>query len=354
MHWRAALVALAALAAWFPLSPQTVERWYSRGAYALVQPRLTALSNLLSVPFFDLLLLVVVVAWLAFVARDVVRARKREVLRVTGRVLWRTTVAAAALYVAFLIVWGLNYRRVPLIDKLPFDRHAVTPEAARALALMAVNELNSLHDDAHRAGWPPADAIDPQLAASFERVSRQVGGLANITPARPKQSIVDWYFRRTAVSGMTDPFFLETMVASDLLPFERPFVVAHEWSHLAGLADEGDANFLGWLACVQGPPADKYSGWLFLFSEVAGSLRGSAQGGVVARLDAGPRADLAAIRARLVAEVSPRLSAAGWRVYDRYLKANGVEAGAESYAQVVRLILGVRFRPGWVPEPTVQ
>jgi hypothetical protein len=43
---------------------------------------------------------------------------------------------------------------------------------------------------------------------------------------------------------MTDPFFLETLVASDVLPFERPFLVAHEWSHLAGIADEGEANFV--------------------------------------------------------------------------------------------------------------
>ena len=66
-------------------------------------------------------------------------------------------------------------------------------------------------------------------------------------------------------------------MSATLLPFERPFVVAHEWSHLAGVADEGDANFLAWLACVQAPPPAQYSGWLFLYSEVAGGLRGPAQ-----------------------------------------------------------------------------
>ena len=34
------------------------------------------------------------------------------------------------------------------------------------------------------------------------------------------------------------------------------------------------------------------------------------------------------------------LSQASWRVYDAYLKANRVEAGTASYAQVVQLILG--------------
>ena len=71
---------------------------------------------------------------------------------------------------------------------------------------------------------------------------------------------------------MTDPYFLETLVSSQLLPFERPFVLAHEWSHLTGLADEGDANFLGWLACVRAAPPQQYSGWLFLYSRSVGHV----------------------------------------------------------------------------------
>jgi hypothetical protein len=37
------------------------------------------------------------------------------------------------------------------------------------------------------------------------------------------------------------------------------------------------------------------------------------------------------------------VAAAGWRVYDRYLKANNVPEGTASYADVVRLALGVRL-----------
>jgi hypothetical protein len=134
-----------------------------------------------------------------------------------------------------------------------------------------------------------------------------------------------------------------------LLPFERPFVVAHEWSHLAGYADEGDANFVGWLTCVRGSDSDQYSGWLFLYGEMAGSVAAADRAGVAARLADGPRADRRAIADRVRQNVSPRVASAGWRVYDHYLKANRVEAGAASYAQVVRLALGVRFGPGWTP-----
>ena len=70
---------------------------------------------------------------------------------------------------------------------------------------------------------------------------------------------------------------------------------------------------------------------------------------MAARLAPGPRADLRAIRERFLRHVNPRVSAAGWRVYDSYLKANRVEAGAASYAEVVRLVVGARLPSGWEP-----
>jgi hypothetical protein len=208
--------------------------------------------------------------------------------------------------------------------------------------MLAAARLNALHDAAHAAGWPASGEVDPNLADGFARAVRDAGITRDVVPARPKRTWLDGYFRRAGVDGMTDPFFLETLVSGGVLPFERPFLVAHEWSHLAGIADEGEANFIGWLACVRGSPANAYSGWLFLYGELARASGGSDRAALANALAAGPRADLRAIRDRYAREVNPRLSAAGWRIYDSYLKANRVEAGTASYDEVVRLVLGVR------------
>jgi hypothetical protein len=347
MRWRMALLALAAAAALIPTPPGLVERFYSLRAYAALQRPITSLSNRVPFALFDVLLVLVIGAWLALAVRDLAGKWRIGTLRAAARIAFRTIVWAAGLYVIFLLVWGLNYRRTPLIEKLPFDRRAVTPDAARSLALTTVEQLNALYDAAHIAGWPARGAIDSALAASLARADREVGGAGLVIVGRPKSTWLDWYFRRAAVDGMTDPYFLETLVSATLLPFERPFVAAHEWSHLAGLADEGDANFLAWLTCVQATPPAQYSGWLFLYTEVASGLRGPVRADVAARLGPGPGADLAAIRARLARQVDRRVFAVGQRVYDRYLKANRVEAGVESYGHVVQLVLGVRFDPGW-------
>jgi hypothetical protein len=305
---------------------------------------LTAASNLVPIPLLDVLIGVVTVGFLALAWRDL-RSNAGIASRAL-RIVSRLVVVASISYLAFLAAWGLNYRRVPLAEALPFDSGRVTTDAAKRAAALAVDRVNALHDEAHAAGWPSADAIDGTLVEGLRRAVHDLGRGASIVPARPKITMLDWYFRRAAVDGMTDPFFLETLIATNVLPFERPFVVAHEWSHLAGFADEGDANFVGWLTCLRATPQARYSGWLFLYSQIAQSIGGRAAAPIAEHLADGPRADLQAIRDRVARHLNPRVAAVSWGAYDAYLKANRIEAGTDSYAQVVRLALGVRLPSG--------
>jgi hypothetical protein len=67
------------------------------------------------------------------------------------------------------------------------------------------------------------------------------------------------------------------------------------------------------------------------------------------QLGAGPRADLRAISDRIRLHAIPSASRAGYALYDRFLKANRVEAGIRSYGEVVRLMLGTRFTEDGAP-----
>jgi hypothetical protein len=339
---------MALVAAFSPTPPGVVERLYSNSAYLALQTRLTPASNLVPLALIDALVIVVAGGWIVAFLCDLARGARGRWVRVAANLVVRSAVLTSALYIAFLLVWGLNYRRVPLTDKLQFDIARASPDAARLLAADAVDRVNALFARAHAADDTAGD-IDPQLVAAFARVQHDLGASRLARPSRPKRTLLDFYLRRAAVSGMIDPYFLETLVTGDLLPFERPFVVAHEWGHLAGYADEGEANFVGWLTCLRGAEADQYSGWLFMYDELVRTLRPADRTELADRLGPGPRADRRAIADRIRRHVNPRVSAAGWRVYDRYLRANRVEAGAASYATVVRLALGTRFAPEWTP-----
>jgi len=335
-------VALALTAGLVSLPRAPIERFYSQGLYSALQPLMTGASNLLPFALVDALAIAIALGWLLAVAIDVAWHRSWSTILV--RVVVRTIVGAAWLYLAFLFLWGFNYRRVPLVEKLQFAAPGTADkEAAPALLATTIEQVNALHGPAHE------HEERTSLGAAFARTERDLGALRFARPGRPKTTLFDWYFRRAGVSGMTDPFFLETVVASDLLPFERPFVIAHEWSHLAGYADEGDANFVGWLTAVRAAPTDRYSGWLFLLEELPSAVREKERTELMNRLGEGPRADLRAIAARVEQQVNPMIAAAGWHAYDKYLRLNSVEEGAASYTRIVQLVLGTKFDADWTP-----
>jgi len=339
-------VLTAALAAWLPTSPALVERYYSTGMYPLLQGRLTGLSNLVPVALFDLVGLGLAAWVLVILVRAIRQGPRLGWSTVMARALTLAATFGAVGYLVFLGAWGLNYRRVPIVQKIAFDSSAVTAAAAVEFARRAVRELNATYEPAYAA--PSGDDL-AELSRAFTRSQRALGVQRPARPARPKSTLLDPYFRVTAVEGMTNPFFLETLVVSSLIDVERPFVVAHEWSHLAGFADEGDANFVGWLTCMEGGAAERYSGWLFLYRETAARLGDQDRADVAEALSHGPRADLQAIVDRHRRHVNPAMSRVSWHAYDRYLRANRVESGAASYAEVVRLVLGATFEDGWTP-----
>jgi hypothetical protein len=228
------------------------------------------------------------------------------------------------------------------------ERDRADAPAVAALGLEAVRRLDALHGVAHARGWRQPWR-DDELRAAFGQVQQRLTDAPAAVPGRVKRSIYGPYFRWTSVDGMVNPFALEVLANPDLLPFEQPFVAAHEWAHLAGFADESEASFVGWLTCLRAGADAQYSGWLYLYWQVSGEVTAEERAMLWSALDAGPRRDVEAIVERLRRGQLPLLRNASWRVYDQYLRANRVDEGIRSYGEVVTLILRARFDEGWVP-----
>jgi hypothetical protein len=351
--WKLLVIIAAVVAAMAPTPALFVEREYSRGAYAAIQQQLTPITNGWTHAFLDPLALIIGAALLLRWTLKVAGSRRGGRVRAAAAVAAEMAATAGVLYLLFLAVWGLNYRRLPLTDQLSYDAERITGAALGSLGATAVSELNRLHAAAHARGWPALDAahgfqIVDRYGSGFDRALGRLGSPATIVPGVPKRSLLNWYFQRAGIDGMTNPYVLEIIVNDTILPFERPFVVAHEWAHLAGYADEAEASFVGWLACLAGDEGAQYSGWLFLYPHLLGHLDEGARGSLRLQLSEGVRADLTAVSERLRRSV-PAVRQTAERVYDRFLKVNRVAEGVESYDRVVVLVLGTRFGPGWVP-----
>jgi hypothetical protein len=324
-----------------PVPATLVETWYSGRLYPALQHVVTPVTNRVSFALLDPTVAVLLVALSIVFARRVrIRGWLRGMTATVGTLLTLT----ATLVLVFFVVWGFNYRRQPLEQKLEYDAQRVRRENAIALGTHAVGEVNGLYAEAHDAGA----LASPDIETAFNAAQRILGSAWTAVPGVPKRSLLERYFRAAAIDGMTNPFFLEIVINPDTLPFERPFVIAHEWAHLAGYANEAEANFVAWLACTQGNAMARYSGWLAIFEHVGASLPRGDRAALTGQLGDGPRRDLQASAARY-ARSSPVIRDTARDAYDAYLRANRVREGVASYSAVVRLMLGAGLESGRRP-----
>lgn len=350
---RGVLIGAALVAALAPRPAALVERLYASGVYPSLQFVLTSASNAAPIAIVDVAIVLAVVAAAAWGRRVWRDARRAGVRRTLTRAALGVATAAAFGYLWFLLAWGLNYSRPPIDVRLDLPRALPTAADVRALLDEAVAGANAGYLAAH-AG-PDDRARDEQALARLLAATDARDGRARSTvPGRPKPTLLAPYFRMAGVDGLTAPVALETLLNPDLTAMERPFTLAHEWAHLAGHAPEADASFVAWQIVMQ-PGADavtRYSGWLFLLSETASQLSGDDRRAGLAALGDGPRRDLADIARRQAQRVDV-VERLGWRVYDSYLKSQGVSEGVRSYSRVVELIVRARRRapPAAMPVP---
>ncbi len=300
--------------------------------YSAVQPVLTPATAYLPLPALDLLVVLLLLAagWAAWRRR-----RQARCASTVARVVF-TTLAGG--WLLFLASWGWHYQ-VPTIEaRLALVPSDFSAERAEAFARATVEQLNALHDPAHAAGWPERSQLPEVLAPRLARVLPTLGIRSAPAVVVPRRTMFDWYFRWAGIDGMTNPFGLEVLVNSRVLPVELPALAAHEYAHLAGFADESDASIVAWLACRGGGPNLQYSAALAVLPHVLQGLPPDVRRRLAEGIGPGPRQDLRAIAAR-VAEQHPWVNAFAWRAYDGFLKANRVDEGVARYDAVARVLI---------------
>lgn len=334
----AAALLLAPIPAWL------VETYYSRGVYPPLQQLVTFASNLVPMAVLDVLIGLAALLVLMRVVLLLGTVRSHGVIAALWEGLRRALRGAAILVIAFVCLWGLNYRRPPLeatLGEPPSPSVAALVEAISDANALAASLRSRIGDERNLTYAQAADRLRAPMRTALGEIDRDV----RFRGGRPKYSLLlTPFFTWAGVNGMLNPFALESIVHPELLPVERSFVLAHEWAHLTGQADEAEASAVGWLACMRGDAATAYSASLYLILEAIAALPGEARAKAFASLDEGVREDLQQIIDRMRRQQRPRVQRAASRVYDEYLRANQVEDGTASYGRALTLILSPMLR----------
>lgn len=262
------------------------------------------------------------------------------------QILW----AMGILVPIFLVFWGLNYQRLPLAETLSIDRTPTRAGELESIGLQIVSGVNSNYEQARGSGEAaserpvPAsrDAIFKALEQAFQN-EKLIGEAGRGIFSDPKPLALSRLTSWAGVSGFYIPFTGEVTFNADVPAFDLPMVIAHHKAHQRGYAREDEANFIGYIVCVNSTePYVRYSGYLYGLKVLEVLSKGNVDryNDLLSRINEGPKADL-----RLRSEFWERmrnsaLGGASRRVFSAYLRANRVPGGFKSYDEDVPLIIG--------------
>jgi len=329
----AGLAVATALSSWAMLfPPHLVESFYSRGLFPTISHIAGWFADSLPFSWADVWIL-------AGVFTVVFSVRQKN---------WRLPLGLiSAAYLIFFWGWGLNYHRFPIEIRMGLKS---VPEPSKlefsqflSSTTLAVNRLwTEVAEQQTRK--PDLESMEHEASARVREVVGQIDGTDWAAATRIKHSYpADLWFHAAGIDGVFNPIGHEPILVSGIPGFRLPFVMTHELAHVHGIAGEGDANFVAFLASLGSSDSRfQYSAafemWLHL-------------GGAAAELDPGPRRDLQSYLDLIRAHEIPQLSRIQSAILDSHLKANGIQEGVRSYSKFVALAIATRDRWGNFERP---
>ncbi len=308
--------------------PEVTEKCYAQGIYPYIASLLSTLSSLFPFSLDDIFYTVLIFIPLVLLISIFT---KRIKWKAAGKFLLNIL---ASVYILFYVLWGFNYFRSPLPERLGIkDREPDTEEFVQFIR-QYVAELNQLHCD--------FDTINK--AETNRRIEETYQKLAPVLQfeypmgKRPDKKITfSSFYAKSGITGYFGPFFNEVHVNKKVLPIEYPFVLAHEKAHQLGVTSEAEANFYSWLVCTHSSSQQiRYSAKLFISFHFFRQARGLEDyKNLVAEISPEVQADIDRISEHWKKLRNATMDKTASKLNDAYLKHNNIKSGIKDYTGVV-------------------
>ncbi len=325
-----------------------IERAYSTGLYPYIRDILSRITSLAPFSVAELLLYAALAAVVICLVTCILRVLLgRAPLAAFIKRLLDIAITFGALLLAFYATWGLNYFRVPLKTRLELNVCARPVEELEQLTIYLAERANKLREtlpededgvatleDGYRA---VLDALPEAYAALSAREPELSGRVTRAKSVRWSQGL-SW----CGITGIYIGLTAEPNVNVDAPAFLLPHTAAHEMAHQLGVASEDEAEFVGYLACLQSEDASVvYAGVVTMLIDCGNALYAQDADryyAVYESYEDGLKRDLSYQREYWDA-FKGRTEEMADRTNDAYLKHNGQESGIKSYGEVVDMLL---------------
>lgn len=332
------------------LAPDWVERVYSHGLFPVVARALSWVAGPLPFSLAEVLVelgAILALAWLLAAVRAVMREPRGGRWAAAWPRLAGLLAVLGALYLGFILLWGLNYDRRPLAASIGIETRPSSVAELAALCSSLIDRTNALRRDVQE-GPTGVMRLDDSIAGALRRAPLGYDGAVAAYPvlagkySGPKGVIISELWSYTGIGGVYFPFTGEANVNTAQPDSSIPATASHEMAHQRGFAREDEANFIAYLTCSLHPDVDfRYSGSLLALESAMDALRRRGPdryARLAARYSDGVRRDLAREDAFWSSHEGP-VERFSNQMNDQYLKANLQSEGVGSYGRMVDLLL---------------
>lgn len=331
-----------ALVSWLSGRPDLVEKYYSNGIYPIVSTSFRMLFGWIPFSVGEIIYTLLIVLGLRYLfqKRKKIMTNKLAFLRDVAMVL-------SIFYFTFHLVWGLNYYREPLSDRLGIQNKATYGDIKKLTSdlIQKTNQLQlEITGDTLKMVEVPytKKEIFDKTISSYNVLGEQQPLMKYQRPSIKNSmfSIISSYM---GIGGYLNPFTNEAQVNSKTPLFRFPVVSGHEIGHQIGYSAENETNFIGYLVTAKNKDIYfQYSANAYALSYCLNAVNRTDENAskeLYAQLNEGVLKNYRELQEFHEAYENP-FEPIFKSIFSTFLKANNQKDGIQSYGKVVNLMVG--------------
>lgn len=345
LRWLAGLAAFFAV--YFPLRTcRGAMNWLCGRVILPLEQALGRLCSVTSVSVAEVLILSGIFAAVFYLAWQVrcLIARPQKGQRAV-RMALTVLCAGLSIYAGFCLLWGVFYGADSFQDKSGLTARGGTVAELTALTERFAREVSAAGDQVQRdengCFAVPRSEIFAEAMSAYDGVV-QVFDCLKKPAVMPKAFVSSRGMSYLDFSGFYFPFTGEANLNDESPAAYLPANICHEMAHQQGIATEKECNFVAIMAATSADSAAyRYAGYLMGYVHLANALYRVDQAAWQTIRDSLPDAVRADLRQNSAywARFDGLVNTAATKVYDGFLKSNGLSDGVQNYGTVVDLLL---------------
>lgn len=345
LRWLTGLAAFFAV--YFPLRTcRGAMNWLCSRVILSLEQALGRLCSVTSVSVAEVLILSGIFAAVFYLAWQVrcLIARPQKGQRAV-RMALTVLCAGLSIYAGFCLLWGVFYGADSFQDKSGLTARGGTVEELTALTERFAREVSAAGDQVQRdensCFAVPRSEIFAEAMSAYDGVV-QVFDCLKKPAVMPKAFVSSRGMSYLDFSGFYFPFTGEANLNDESPAAYLPANICHEMAHQQGIATEQECNFVAIMAATSADSAAyRYAGYLMGYVHLSNALYRVDQAAWQTIRDSLPDAVRADLRQNSAywAQFDGLVNTAATKVYDGFLKSNGLTDGVQNYGTVVDLLL---------------